>query len=96
MLEQSGNFGGSSSELEIGLAVERMVMRVVSRELATTIEMPVYAAEVARRDQQGEFELSYSLWQAVDGFVTSELSVTQEMPAYLQDDLCLVAGVVRS
>lgn len=91
MLEQTVDEGCD----EVGRAAELMVMRVVSRELATTLDMPAYAAEVARREQQSEFELSFVLWQAAVGSGGS-LSATQEMPAYLQDELLLFVAEVRS
>ena len=57
-------------------AMEEMVMRVVSRELAKTIEMPALRSEV------GEFDLAFGSWHT-----EQSLKTTGVMPAFEAEEL---------
>ena len=64
-------------------AMEEMVMRVVSRELAKTIEMPALRSEV------GEFDLAFGSWHT-----EQSLKITCVMPAF--ESLRLQSEELRS
>lgn len=57
-------------------AMEEMVMRVVSRDLRKTVEMPALRSEV------GEFDLAFGSWRS-----EQELKTTGVMPAIECDEL---------
>jgi hypothetical protein len=58
------------------LAIEEMVMRVVSRDLRKTVEMPALRSEV------GEFDLAFSGWRS-----EQDLKTTGVMPAFESEEL---------
>jgi len=64
------------------LAIEEMVMRVVSRDLRKTVEMPALRSEV------GEFDLAFGSWRS-----EQDLKITGVMPTIESDELRFLSEV---
>lgn len=80
-------YAGKISD-ETRRAVEEMVTRVVSRELATT-------SVVRAVGESGEFDQAYLEWlEGIDTVVQSvpDLAATQEMPCWVEEDLIYTMG----